>query len=106
MAITLFGQLHDAWMRTFLELLNGISSHNTLGRVFVRLDATGVEKGFRDWVQGVFELTDRQVVLIVGPRTRGPRRPSHGDPQRMPHNLLRQDRSPRRVSSTSGWQRP
>ena len=105
-AITLFGQLHDAWLRIFLELQDGISSHNTLGRVFARLDATGGEEGFRDWVQGVFEMTDRQVVLIEGPRTRGPRHPSHGNPQRIPHNLLRQDRSPGRASPTSGWRRP
>lgn len=70
MAIALFGQLHDAWLRTFPELPNGIPSHNTPGRVFARLDAIGVEEGFRDWVQGVFALTDRQVVLIEGPRTR------------------------------------
>ena len=68
MAIALFGQLHDAWLLTFLDLPNGIPSHNTLGRDFARLDATGVEgvSGL-----GVGRLrTDRQA-------GRAHRRPAH-----------------------------
>ena len=49
-AIALFGELHEEWLRTFLELSNGIPSHDTLGRVFARLDASGFEEGFRDRV--------------------------------------------------------
>ena len=49
-AIALFGQLNEAWLRTFLELPYGIPSHDTLGRVFARLDASGFKEGFRDWV--------------------------------------------------------
>ena len=70
-AIALFGQRNEAWLRTFLELPHGIPSHDTLGRVFARLDATGFEEGFRDWVQGAFELTDGQVVPIDGKSVRG-----------------------------------
>ena len=35
-AVALFGQLHEAWLRTLLELPHGIPSHDTLGRVFER----------------------------------------------------------------------
>ena len=70
-AIALFGQLNEAWLRTFLELPHGIPSHDTLGRVFARLDATGFEEGFRDWVQAAFALTDGQVVPIDGKSVRG-----------------------------------
>ena len=41
------------------------------GRVFSRLDATGFEEGFWDWVQGTFELTNGQVVPINGKSVRG-----------------------------------
>ena len=70
-AIALFGQLHEAWLRTFLALPHGIPSHDTLGRVFARLDASGFEEVFRDWVQAAFELTEGQVVPIDGKSVRG-----------------------------------
>lgn len=70
-AIALFGQLNEAWLRTFLELPHGIPSHDTLGRVFARLDASGFEEGFRDWVQEAFELTAGQVVPVDGKSVRG-----------------------------------
>ena len=55
--IALFGQLNEEWLRTFLKLPHGIPSHDTLGRVFARLDAARFEEGFRDWVQAAFALT-------------------------------------------------
>ena len=70
-AIALFGQLNEAWLRTFLALPHGILSHDTLGRVFARLDAAQFEEGFRDWVQEAFALTDGQVVPIDGKSVRG-----------------------------------
>lgn len=70
-AIALFGQLNEAWLRTFLALPHGIPSHDTLGRVLARLDASGFEEGFRDWVQEAFELTAGQVVPVDGKSVRG-----------------------------------
>ncbi len=70
-AIALFGELNEAWLCTFLELPHGIPSHDTLGRVFARLDASGFEEGFRDWVQEAFELTAGQVVPVDGKSVRG-----------------------------------
>ncbi len=70
-AIALFGQLNETWLRTFLELPHGIPSHDTRGRVFARLDAARFEEGFQDWVQAAFALTDGQVVPIDGKSVRG-----------------------------------
>ncbi len=39
-----FGHAKRAWLETFLELPNGIPSHDTFGRVFGRLDP---EQGHR-----------------------------------------------------------
>ena len=36
--IELFGKAKFDWLRTFLELPNGIPSHDTFGRVFSRLN--------------------------------------------------------------------
>ncbi len=70
-AITLFDQLNEAWLRTFLELPQGIPSHDTRGRVFARLDVSGFEEGFRDCVQEAFALTDGRVVPVDGHSVRG-----------------------------------
>ena len=47
-AIALFGELNEEWLRTFLELPHGSPSQDTLGRVSARLDASGFEEDFRD----------------------------------------------------------
>ena len=44
--IELFGQAKKEWSETFLELPNGIPSHDTFGRVFSQLDPEQFEQGF------------------------------------------------------------
>jgi predicted transposase YbfD/YdcC len=61
-----FGQVREAWLREFLELPNGIPSHDTFGRVFARLDAAAFRDRFIDWVRDVHTLTKGQVVAIDG----------------------------------------
>ena len=70
-AIALFGQLHEEWLRTFLKLPHGIPSHDTLGRVCARREAARFEEGFRDWVQAACALTGGQVVPVDGQCLRG-----------------------------------
>ena len=70
-AIALFGQLNEAWLRTFLELPHGIPSHDTLGRVCARLDAARFEEGFRDGMQDAFALTEGQVAPVDSQSVRG-----------------------------------
>lgn len=45
-----FGRIHDAWFRTFLDLPNGIPSHDTFGRVFAALDPDAFEAALRAFV--------------------------------------------------------
>ena len=40
-----FGTTKQAWLTTFLELPNGIPSHDTFGRVFARIDPEQVLNG-------------------------------------------------------------
>ena len=40
-------------MRTFLDLPNGIPSHDTFGRVFARIDPDEFRKGFMTWVRSL-----------------------------------------------------
>ncbi len=53
--IEAFGKTKEAWLNTFLELPNGIPSHDTFGRVFARIDPKQFEECFLNWVRGVTE---------------------------------------------------
>lgn len=64
--VELFGKSKQEWLKTFLELPNGIPSHDTFGRVFAMLDAEQFEQRFMDWVSAVRELVDGDMVAIDG----------------------------------------
>ena len=61
-----FGRQKEAWLGQFLDLGNGIPSHDTFGRVFARLDAQAFRESFLSWVQAVFTVTAGQVIAIDG----------------------------------------
>lgn len=56
-------------MQSFLEVPNGIPSHETFGRVFARIDAQQFEQGFLSWVQSLNEKISG-VVAIDGKTVR------------------------------------
>ena len=61
-----FGYAKMEWLETFLELPNGIPSHDTFGRVFGRLDPVQFRACFLSWVTSVSVITQAQVVAIDG----------------------------------------
>ena len=61
-----FGQAKESWLKRFLELPNGIPSHDTFGRIFSVLDAEAFQVSFAKWVEAVFRVTEGQVVAIDG----------------------------------------
>lgn len=64
--VELFGTERLEWLRQFMELGNGIPSHDTFGRVFARLDPEQFQACFISWVKAVFQATQGQVVAIDG----------------------------------------
>ena len=68
--VELFGNSKSEWLRTFLELPNGIPSHDTFGRVFAKIDPEAFQKSFKEWVQAVIELTGGQVIALDGKQLR------------------------------------
>jgi len=69
--IELYGKSKQPWLSTFLELPNGIPSHDTFGRVFSLLDAQQFQLAFYEWVFAVNELVQGQVINIDGKCLRG-----------------------------------
>jgi predicted transposase YbfD/YdcC len=69
-----FGHAKEGWFRKFLALPNGIPSHDTFRRVFLRLNPQKLQEAFPGWVRSVAEVTDGEVVAIDGSR-RAPRAP-------------------------------
>ena len=65
-----FGKARIAWFKKFLELPNGVPSHDTFGRVFGLLKASAFEECFFDWVQAVNQVTKGQVIAIDGKELR------------------------------------
>src|SRR5829696_7696279 len=64
--VALYGRSKLAWLRTFLELPNGIPSHDTFRRVFMLIDPDAFERGFAAWVGSLVDSFEREVVAIDG----------------------------------------
>jgi predicted transposase YbfD/YdcC len=69
--IEMFGNKKLVWLRQFLELPNGIPSHDTFGRVFGLLNAEQFQACFMAWVKAVQQVTRGQVVAVDGKELRG-----------------------------------
>jgi predicted transposase YbfD/YdcC len=61
-----FGLAKQEWLATFLELPNGIPSHDTFGRVFARIDPEQFQASFVRWVEEVSQVLEGEVVAIDG----------------------------------------
>ena len=68
--IEMFGRSKEEWFKSFLELPNGIPSHDTFGDVFVRLDPEQFQSCFIGWTQEVARLAQGEVVAIDGKTVR------------------------------------
>jgi len=64
--VAVFGKSKENWFRTFLDLPNGIPSHDTFGRVFRLLDPQQWQAGFLSWVETIAQATKGQIVPIDG----------------------------------------
>jgi len=68
-----YGGIKKEWLSSFLELPNGIPSHDTFNRFFSALDAEVFEACFLSWVKSIHQRTHGEVVSIDGKTMRGSR---------------------------------
>jgi predicted transposase YbfD/YdcC len=66
-----FGKAKLAFFRQFLELANGIPSHDTFGRVFARLDPAALLPCIQQWLAVLGQAVAGEVVAIDGKTLRG-----------------------------------
>ncbi len=78
-----FGQAKESWFKKFLTLPNGIPSHDTFRRVFLRLNPKKFQAAFLEWIRSVTHLTDGEVIAIDGKAVRGARSPDGKEGLRM-----------------------
>jgi predicted transposase YbfD/YdcC len=65
-----FGKAKYEWLSTFLELPNGIPSHDTFGRVFAALNSEQLQKCFIEWINTLANMTENEIVAIDGKTVR------------------------------------
>jgi predicted transposase YbfD/YdcC len=61
-----WGHAKADWLAAFLDLPNGIPSHDTFGRVFARLDPAAFERCSLTWIQTVLPAPAGEVVAVDG----------------------------------------
>jgi predicted transposase YbfD/YdcC len=66
-----FGRAKIDFFRTFLELANGIPSHDTFGRVFARLEPAALMACIQQWLDALGAAVAGDVVAIDGKTLRG-----------------------------------
>jgi len=64
--LEMFAEVHQTWFETFLELPQGMPSHDPFRRVFARLAPEEFGGRCLTWVQEVAEVTRGEVVAIDG----------------------------------------
>jgi predicted transposase YbfD/YdcC len=65
-AVTVFARAKEAWYRTFLELPNGIPSHDVFSEVFAQINSETFEQCFIAWVESISQLLPGEVIPIDG----------------------------------------
>ncbi len=64
--IETYGLVKYEWLKQFLELPNGIPSHDTFSRVFARLNPQQFQQCFLNWIKSINQMTDGEVIAIDG----------------------------------------
>lgn len=70
-SIELFGKSKKDFLKQLLPLPNGIPSHDTIERVFKRIDSHAFEAAFLWWIKSLEITTEGKIISIDGKTLRG-----------------------------------
>lgn len=59
------------WLKTFLELPNGVPSHDTFGRIFSLLNPETFTECFMNWIESLTIDVSKEIIAIDGKTLRG-----------------------------------
>lgn len=65
-AIAKFGRTKRKWLSRFLDLREGIPSHDRFNAIFAAIKPAEFEKCLLSWISALHEITDGQVIAIDG----------------------------------------
>jgi predicted transposase YbfD/YdcC len=65
-AIAEFGEKKRKWFARFLDLRNGIPSHDRFNAILAAIKPAEFEKCFLSWITALQEITDGQIIAIDG----------------------------------------
>ena len=68
--IEMYGIARKKWLSKFLELPNGIPSHDTFARVFSQINPEAFNKSFLSWVKGISKVTAGEIIAFDGKQSR------------------------------------
>ncbi len=75
-----FGLAKESWLKTFLELPNGIPSPDTFAHVFARLDPVAFERCFAQWIASLGIDLKQEIIALDGKAVRGSGNKRQGHP--------------------------
>ena len=70
-SIAMYGCAKYEWLKEFLELPNGIPSHDTFARVFARINPEQFQRCFINWIKSVDKKIPGEVIAVDGKTLRG-----------------------------------
>lgn len=76
--IQMFGDIHHEWLKKYLELPNGIPSHDTINRVLSMLNPEVLQKSFLEWIGRIKGYVNENVIAIDGKTIKGSHQNSKG----------------------------
>lgn len=64
--IEVFADMHQEWLKKFLELPHGIPSHDTFERVFARINPKEFQKRFSEWTKILASTFANEIIAVDG----------------------------------------
>ena len=65
-AIAKFGRTNSNWFAKFLDLTNGIPSHDRFNPILAAINPAEFEKCLLCWITALHEISDGQIIAIDG----------------------------------------
>ncbi len=66
-----YGKQKEPWLKTFLNLPNGVPRHDTYRRFFMLVNPKKLEQCFIEWIQAIANITEGRIISIDGKSLRG-----------------------------------